>query len=80
MNMHRTHLKSNAAALRMFPRLAAKPPLNQPATFRRTIARQHPEATSACDATPSTNAQLRLRLLNMIIDNERIRRQEPHAS
>lgn len=78
--MDRTHLKTKAAALRMFPRLAAKPSTNQVTSVRRAIARPLPDAAGDCDSTPSTRAQLQLRLLNMIINNERIRRHEPHAS
>jgi hypothetical protein len=33
-----------------------------------------------CDAGPKSRDAMRSRLLKMIVDNERMRRQEPHAS
>jgi hypothetical protein len=77
--MYLTHLKSKrSASLRMFPRLASRP------NAKRTVARRHvmlhKEPIAVGATRESDRAQLRVRLLKMIVDNERVRRNEPHAS
>jgi hypothetical protein len=62
----------------MFPRLAAKPK-RTPATSRAIARPPRPNAAAECEPL-SARAQLRKRLLKMIVNNERTRRNEPHAS
>jgi len=78
--MNQTHPKPIVASFRMFPRLAAKPATDQPAPRRRVVARERRQAVARPDSPGSTRAQLRVRLLRMITENERNRRHEPHAS
>jgi hypothetical protein len=79
--MHPTHLKAKRpTSLRMFPRLAQRPTCNQTVTRRRVSVRPHPVAAVADKSVDEARADLRLRLLKMIIQNEQARRNEPDAS
>jgi len=80
--MHNANVKSPAPALRLFPRLA----LTKAA--RKTRRPDNP-TTGGCHKTPvsagkheSDRAQVRARLLRMILNNEQVRRngQRPNAS
>lgn len=81
--MERTHLKAKSAALRMYPRLASKPSLKNSSNARRRSTRPRPKATNTapdCEPKPISHAALRLRLLKMIVESEKSRRRENHAS
>ncbi len=79
--MERTHLKAKSAALRMYPRLASKPQQIVSSFVHRPTSRRRAEPSASGDTTATTaHAQMRLRLLNMIIENEKSRRHEHHAS
>jgi hypothetical protein len=78
--MERTHLKAKSAALRIYPRLASKPKLKHSAATRPITNRRRAAKATSCDPPAVSPAALRLRLFKMIVENEKLRRQEPHAS
>jgi hypothetical protein len=78
--MNLTHQTPTLTSVRLFPRLASKP-VRRSRVIRRSATK--PRRAVANPASPTQSArrdEVRLRLLKMIVENERVRRQEPHAS
>jgi hypothetical protein len=73
--MKRTHNKATLTTVRLFPRLAARPNAKTQAECRHITS-----VDSAGNQRAKSSSDVRARLLKMIVDNERVRRQEPHAS
>jgi hypothetical protein len=66
-------------SVRLFPRLASPPAaVTQARGCQR--AKRIPLIVEVCEAGPKARDAMRSRLLKMIVNNERVRRQEPHAS
>jgi hypothetical protein len=78
--MSQTHRRPKRALLRIFPRLAPKPAATAPAQPLRGAHFEGRPVPSPRDAAAPTRAQLRVRLLRMITENEQQRRHKPHAS
>jgi hypothetical protein len=78
--MELTHANSMTTSVRLFPRLAEKPAADSMPNRRGSKSKRRPAAAATASSTASTQAEVRLHLLKMILDNERARRQGPHAS
>jgi hypothetical protein len=76
--MKLSHPRLVPASVRLFPRLANKPSATVQAVRRRAAKVQNLSAT--LDKSRMTKDEVRVRLLKMIVDNERTRRNEHHAS
>jgi hypothetical protein len=70
---------STRTSVRLFPRLAP-PPAATTQIRGCQRAKRMPVIVEGCNAGPKSRDAMRSRLLKMIVDNERLRRQEPHAS
>jgi hypothetical protein len=78
--MESSHLHPILTSVRLFPRLAVKPSATVQAVRRRAANARRNEAVSPRTTGRPTQDEVRVRLLKMIVENERTRRQEPHAS
>jgi hypothetical protein len=72
------HRDSNklARSVRLFPRLATPTAPGQMSRRRGKISGRRTNGAPDTDPTDSTGAQVRARLLKMILDNEQVRRNE----
>ena len=78
--MHLSHPQTLPTAVRLFPRLATKAMEHTQTKCRRTMkARRAVENSQTPMQRASSKEDVRIRLLKMIVDSERARRQEPHA-
>ena len=79
--MHHVTANTSTTSLKLFPRLAMPKPTPKSPRSKRTTAGSCRAATSHATAD-SARAQVRARLLRMIINNEQARRNEqrPNAS
>lgn len=78
--MELTHQASTATSVRLYPRLATKTAAKTQAIRRRIMKTRRIVASSTPASAAAEREEVRVRLLKMIVDNERARRQEPHAS
>ncbi len=74
--MNRHDSNKLARSVRLFPRLATSNAPGQMSRRRGTLSGHRTNGTPDTDATDSTSAQVRARLLKMILDNEQVRRNE----
>jgi len=78
--MQLSHPQTLPTSVRLFPRLATKA-MEETKTNRRRATQSRREIQNS--QTPmqraSSKEDVRIRLLKMIVDSERARRQEPHA-
>ena len=70
--MNRSNAKQAFRSVRLFPRLAATKPASQ--TFRSRISAIRTGAPLDADPTAIATEEVKARLLQMILDNEQIRR------
>ena len=77
--MERSHPHPVLSSVRIYPRLAARPSATVQAVRRRAANARRKECVQTSESR-MTKDEVRVRLLKMIVDNERARRQEPHAS
>ena len=81
--MKRTDPKKAIRSVRLFPRLATTSSGNQrPPRGSRLAVRTKMASSAAADANPAlaARAEVRARLLRMILDNEQVRRNEQRPS
>jgi hypothetical protein len=74
MNLHDSN-KSNRS-VRLFPRLATANPSGQMARRRTRLTGRTANGLPNADAIASVRAEVKARLLKMILDNEQVRRNE----
>jgi hypothetical protein len=74
--------RTTAASLKLFPRLAMRKKSPTTIRFDRPTSGARRKAPNAVDERETDRAQVRARLLRMILNNERARRdgQRPNAS
>jgi hypothetical protein len=65
-----------ARSVRLFPRLATPSASGQMSRRRARLATRRTNGAPDTDSRESASAQVRARLLEMILDNERVRRNE----
>jgi hypothetical protein len=78
--MNPARVNSAAALVRLFPRLAETPASGSTRRRRPLIGQQRTPQVNGADSIAASREQMRARLLAMILENERQRRNEPHAS
>jgi hypothetical protein len=78
MNLHDSNLTKRS--VRLFPRLATAVPMMETAFVRGKIAARTSTPPPSADAITSVRAEVKARLLKMILENERVRRNERRPS
>jgi hypothetical protein len=74
--MHRTDFLSAVTTIRLFPRLAMTLPSNHPRRVGRMRLTESLGRARETSGREERHAQVRQRLLRMILDNEQVRRNE----